>query len=343
VQPKTYAGWPCLRSKEEGVMSAKIGGVVEKTTLPETSDHSPSLAFFGGRLFIAWKGSGNENLNVAFSQPLSAGVRPVFDLKRKHTSGERSDDAPTLAVHHGTLFIGWKGSGNDNLNVAVVEFLDLGGGEASIGGIVNKLTLGDTSSKAPALASHNDKLFIAWKGSGNDNLNLMYSDVVGSFRTDLKHISEETSDSAPALASHRGKLFIGWKGEDLPSHLNSAEVQFSPDGTRIAVFAPKQILFGRDSGNGPAMLSYGEQESRGVRSSLFMAFHEGGAFGGLNVIASDSGIDFKPPVGGGEISDRGPALSSNTTGPFDPGDLFIAWKGSGNENLNVARVEATVT
>jgi len=278
-------------------MGAKIGLIVEKTILPETSDHSPSMAFFEGRLFIAWKGSGNDTLNVAFSQLLNPGVRPVFDLERKHISAETSDNAPALAFHRGALFI-------------------------------------------------------AWKGSGNDNLNLMYSDVFPgvSFRTDLKHISQETTQKAPTLASHRRKLFIGWMGTDSLNfnHLNSAEVQFSPDGTRIAGFAPKQVLPGTDSEHGPAMLSYGEQDFFGgaVQSSLFMAWHEG-ASGALIVEASDSGLDFQPPqFVENETTDRSPALSSNTilgAPAVFSGDLFIAWKGSGNENLNVARVEATVT
>jgi hypothetical protein len=333
-------------------MGAKIGLIVEKTILPETSDHSPSMAFFEGRLFIAWKGSGNDTLNVAFSQLLNPGVRPVFDLERKHISAETSDNAPALAFHRGALFIAWKGSGNDSLNVAEVELRELGGGRAEIVGIVNKLILEDRSSEAPALASHDGKLFIAWKGSGNDNLNLMYSDVFPgvSFRTDLKHISQETTQKAPTLASHRRKLFIGWMGTDSLNfnHLNSAEVQFSPDGTRIAGFAPKQVLLGTDSEHGPAMLSYGEQDFFGgaVQSSLFMAWHEG-ASGALIVEASDSGLDFQPPrFVENETTDRSPALSSNTilgAPAVFSGDLFIAWKGSGNENLNVARVEATVT
>src|SRR5262249_23778221 len=86
-------------------MGAKIGLIVEKTILPETSDHSPSMAFFEGRLFIAWKGSANDTLNVAFSQLLNPGVRPVFDLERKHISAETSDNAPALAFHPRSLEI----------------------------------------------------------------------------------------------------------------------------------------------------------------------------------------------------------------------------------------------
>src|SRR5262245_31959136 len=225
-------------------MSVHIGRIVQKVILPETSSHRPSIAFYESHLFIAWKGSGNDNLNILCSQNLiGERVIPSFDLRKKHISNETSDDAPTLTVHRGILYISWKGSGNDNLNVAKVDVTDLGNDELQINGIGEKIILGDTSSTAPALASHDNKLFIAWKGSGNDNLNLMYSDLhpVVSFRTDLKHISAETSDAAPTVATHRRKLFVGWKGSGNDA-LNSAEVQFSPDGTRIAVFAPKQIL-----------------------------------------------------------------------------------------------------
>ena len=36
-----------------------------KATFSDTSDTSPDLAFHNGRLFIAWKGLGNNFLNVA--------------------------------------------------------------------------------------------------------------------------------------------------------------------------------------------------------------------------------------------------------------------------------------
>ena len=39
----------------------------------------------------------------------------------------------------------------------------------------NKLTLGDTSPVSPSLASCNGLLYLAWKGDGNDNLNVMVS------------------------------------------------------------------------------------------------------------------------------------------------------------------------
>jgi hypothetical protein len=72
--------------------------------------------------------------------------------------------------------------------------------------------LGDTSPLTPALASLNGNMYIAWKGDGNDNLNVMVSTDNGQTFGN-KFISSETSPQAPALAAHNGNLYIAWKGD----------------------------------------------------------------------------------------------------------------------------------
>jgi len=93
-----------------------------KKTFDETSTDSPALASFNGGLFLAWKGDGNDNLNVArvtlFGN--TAGGAGVEGLTDKTTFQDTSPRAPTLVAHGGQLFLGWKGDGNDNLNVAQV-------------------------------------------------------------------------------------------------------------------------------------------------------------------------------------------------------------------------------
>src|SRR6266566_1777037 len=85
----------------------------DKATLPnDFSDLGPALASHLGRLFIAWRGSGNENLNVASGN--------LTDLDIPGTSSETSDIAPALSWLDGGIYLAWKGAGNDNLNALAV-------------------------------------------------------------------------------------------------------------------------------------------------------------------------------------------------------------------------------
>jgi hypothetical protein len=92
-----------------------ISGLTGKVTLPDTSSTSPALASLTGRLFIAWKGDGNDNLNVEYSADNGQ------NFGHKFTSGQTSPQAPALCAHNGELYISWKGDGNDSLNVAKVR------------------------------------------------------------------------------------------------------------------------------------------------------------------------------------------------------------------------------
>ena len=139
-----------------------------KVILAETSSDSPAIVSRGGRLFIAWKGSGNDNLNIMFSDDNG------HSFRGKHISGETSDHQPALAVHNELLFIAWKGSGNENLNLARVATSGGGPGDVNfkIEGLVDKQIFDDTSDTGPSLASNGGALLISWKGSGNDNLSV---------------------------------------------------------------------------------------------------------------------------------------------------------------------------
>jgi hypothetical protein len=93
---------------------------------------------------------------------------------------------------------------------------------------------GDTSIAAPALASHNGKLFMAWTATdGVGSLNIMPSTDGGfTFQTNNKHfvetrdpqgrVNREKSIAAPALISYRGLLLIAWTGTDGRGMLNIA-------------------------------------------------------------------------------------------------------------------------
>jgi hypothetical protein len=79
---------------------------------------------------------------------------------QKTILGDTSPLTPALASLNGNMYIGWKGDGNDKLNVMVSN--DNGNT------FHNKFISGETSPQAPALCAHNGRLYIAWKGDGND-------------------------------------------------------------------------------------------------------------------------------------------------------------------------------
>jgi hypothetical protein len=75
----------------------------------------------------------------------------------------------------------------------------------------NTVTLGETSPDRPALVSFDGKLFLAWRGNGNLNLNLSSSADDGrTFRNNL--VSTENSLLPPALCPCRRVLLFGWTG-----------------------------------------------------------------------------------------------------------------------------------
>jgi hypothetical protein len=197
-----------------------------KMILAESSEHGPALASHAGRLFLAWTGENNEKLNVApVGSVETPGTVGPLQLVGKVVHGDSSDAAPALTSHNGRLVLAWKGSGNNQLNLA---FSDDNG--VSFKG---KTTLAEDSSHGPALASHNGVLTMAWKGSGNNRLNVarvgLLGTTTGVFRFVLqdKVVLDETSTEAPALTSRDDQLFLAWKGE----HNDLLNLRVSRDGT----------------------------------------------------------------------------------------------------------------
>jgi hypothetical protein len=192
------------------------------------------------------------------------------------------------------------------------------GGPGSTG-IINKITLGDTSPAGPALASLNGRLYLGWRGDGNTFLNVMYSSDNGQ-TFGQKHTSSERSSHAPALCAHNGKLYTAWKG-DGNDNLNVAEVIIN--GNNITGLSNK-VTLGDTSPVGPTLAS--------LNGRLYLGWRgDGNTY--LNVMySSDNGRTFGNKHTSSERSDHAPSLCSHN------GKLFISWKGDGNDHLNVAEV-----
>ena len=160
-------------------------------TLDEESDHAPSLTSFDGSLWIAWTGT-DDALNVM----------DVFDPTTKHVLNEESDHAPSItsAPVGSGLWIAWTGT-DDGLNVMDVPLT----APSSQHHIFN-----ETSDNSPSIVgTDSDTIWIAWKGSGNNSLNVM--NVLG---TSAKYLLNELSKKSPSIALFNRTLWIAWTGTD---------------------------------------------------------------------------------------------------------------------------------
>ncbi|MCX5610650.1 glycoside hydrolase [Streptomyces sp. NBC_00047] len=227
-----------------------VEGVERGVRLGFTSDAAPALASHDGRLWLAWRGSGNEQLNLAFSDDDGVTFRGI------RTFSDTSDHAPALASHAGRLYLAWTGRGGERLNIAKVSLFASTAGAFGIEGLENHIVLGQSSEKGPALASHNGRLWLAWRGSGNEQLNLAFSDDDGVTFQGTQTFSD-TSTHAPALASHRGRLYLAWKGLDI-GRLNVARVSLV--GNTAGAFGieglESRVTFNEGTRDAPALGSH---------------------------------------------------------------------------------------
>jgi hypothetical protein len=179
--------------------------------------------------------------------------------------------------------------------------------------------LDQTSPAAPALASLGQALYLAWTGTGNNRLNVMYS-ADGGNTFGQPFTSAQTSPAAPALSAYDGSLFIAWTGAG-NNQLNVAQVDLRA-GAPADLSQPVELP--QTSPAAPALASLGSKQ--------YLAW-TGTGNNQLNLVSFADGSNFGTPYSSAQTSPAGPALCA-----FD-GNLFIAWTGTGNNQLNVAQVE----
>jgi hypothetical protein len=222
--PALVTGTPPTSDFSGVTLSAGDAGAINPLYPPsapfgESSDTSPALASQGDTLLLAWKGNGNSSLaTMTSTSGISTSGTPSSTngntFSGKTTLGERSTNAPALAVLGPNFVIAWTGEGNNQLNIM----------QSSDGAHWHsKVTLSDTSPSAPALAHIGAEIFLAWRG-GDNRLNLIRS--VDGTRWSPKQTISETTDSGPALSSTGPNLLLVWRGRGN----NSINVVGAPGG-----------------------------------------------------------------------------------------------------------------
>jgi hypothetical protein len=145
------------------IASSSNGGTTfgNQITLPETTDTSPTLTVFDGRLYIAWKGIGGSQLiNVeSSSNGVNFGNKVTLPETSEGNPGPIFEHpSPALAGFDGSVYVAWKGR-EGHLNT---EWSTDG---VNFGGKVTYPIVSNFGT-GPTLASSDGSLYMGWRSGG---------------------------------------------------------------------------------------------------------------------------------------------------------------------------------
>jgi hypothetical protein len=256
----------------------------KKVTLAETSNHGPSLTTFKNAFVIGWGGTDNNFLNVEPSNVGGTAWGPKTTIDTETTIA-----TPAIATL-GDLFIAWTGTDpGHHLNIMRSNNLKI---------FTNKVTFPETSDSGPGLAVFKNILYMAWRGTGNNFLNV--AQIINGQEQNKVTIQTETTVAGPALAADSQFLYIAWTGTDNPHHLN---VMRSVDGKNFT----NKVTLNETSDFAPALTTESDE--------LYLGWTGVGNDFLNRIVSTDHGLSFA-----GKITDQantslaGPALSVNLVG-----------------------------
>ena len=114
----------------------------------------PSIMLYNGRLYMAWKGTSNDQ-GIWFNSFNGTNWEP-----QQKVQGVGTSVGPSLAVFNGRLYMAWKGTSNDQ----GIWFNSFNGTNWE----PQQKVQGVGTSVGPSLAVFNGRLYMAWKGTSND-------------------------------------------------------------------------------------------------------------------------------------------------------------------------------
>jgi len=202
-----------------------------------------------GLLLLAWTHDGGGFLGPGSARSMfGIFFDPAFNRRGFVASLDTSDDGPAIVnwPQGNGINIGWRGSGNRNLNV--MQGMDPNTVETSPESSPFRPAL--CTSEWPDFAIH-----LAWTGEGDGELNIMRmvnsNPFLGAppFKTKFDSASKvsipnETSPSAPAIASLGKALYLCWRGKGndqiniMGMHQGTGERSKKPPSSRTTEHHP---------------------------------------------------------------------------------------------------------
>ncbi|HEX4334863.1 MAG TPA: hypothetical protein VH062_03055 [Polyangiaceae bacterium] len=249
IVPGAFGGPPPLTSPGPGQSAppfsdpeSLLWSLPQEMTNDEVdSDGAVSITTFKGKLYYAFDGT-DRKINIESS---SDGV----NWSKETVNNATSPYAPALVAYKDRLVVSYTGEGDGNLNI----FSSLDGtfqGDAN-NSLNQKVVLDAISKHAPAVASFNGKLYIAWTGfpggflglGTNPALNVGVIDGFGGNGI-LGQVTTEASDDGPGLIGFGDKLLLSWvgSGNDNLNYATFTSTQIDGDIAGGTLHATKTTL-----------------------------------------------------------------------------------------------------
>jgi hypothetical protein len=168
---RLFTAWTGTDDHLNVISSSNLGATWQnKRTLPEKSHTEPALTVFNGKLILMWSGtdtgifSAGHHLNfLESSDGLTWGHKVTID--------DRSQYHPAMAVHAGnTLYFCWTGDDKDKtINLLHPKEVTKNAFNANP---TDKRVFQHYSANGPCLCEFKGKMFIAWTGRADNELNV---------------------------------------------------------------------------------------------------------------------------------------------------------------------------
>ena len=302
------------------VYAPSFTGLSGKATLSEASDQSPALAAGpGSLLYLAWtERDGHLSLE-------SATGPNGFKLARKNQLSQTSATGPALAGNESALYLGFVDSTN---GIHVLRSSDQfkTSTEMNEAGADLPATLPEKSKLAPALATGNGRVFLAFTGV-DGRLTLLSGASDGTtFDASSKVILAEESSSAPDLAYFNDRLYVAWTDSDTRlnvAYLTDGSGTLSPTETLSETSPDTARVLGLGAGAGAEVHLFW----RGTNDALNVKTAENS-----ELTSEKSGVSpFRYKLTFAEASSSSPAST------VFHGQVILSWPRAGDGQLNVAR------
>ena len=266
----------------------------------DRSPRAPSMAAFGGSLYMAWKAEGaSHRIFIAWS---SDGINWSRGLPINNIDG--TPEAPALVASPGRLYIAFKGS-DGSIYVA------WSANPTVVWGPAHRVSTPDRTTTAPAVTYFNGKICLAWSSYGTNQLYFLATGESFWVEKGLPISRWYATPKSPSLASWHGKLYLAWKSPD-PS--NRIFIASSPDGRNWSSARP---INGADAtSETPVLFS--------TPHRLYLAFKSNDSFNTIHLTSvSDPDLEEWPAainINSVDSTPLAPAVS------FYQNKLFLAWK-----------------